>query len=87
MFIHEERDLQLGADAVGTGAEDRFFDAFEVEFKESAETSDAGQDSVRDRSGDVRFHEFHCLVTGGDVDSGCRVSVRFRIEHSSFPPE
>ena len=81
MFVHEECDLQFGADAVGTGTQDRLVDAVEVQFEQTAEPADAGQDAVRDRSGDVGLHEFDCFVAGRDVDTGSRVSFRLGIEH------
>ena len=65
----EERDLQLGADAVGAGHEHRLAKPAGLELEQPAERPDVRQDAGRKRRTRERADPPHRFVAGVDVDA------------------
>ena len=84
MFIHQEGDFQLGADAVGAGDQHRLLDAGEVKGDHPAEAADFVKRSGGFGAGDMGLHQFDRFVTGGDVDA--RRLVAFAVTFHQILP-
>ena len=78
VLVHEERQLEFRAHAVGAGDQDGLGDAGQVQLEQAAKAADVGQGSGGHGLGDVGLHEFYGLVPGGDVHPGGGVAVRSR---------
>ena len=86
VLVHEERQLQLGAHAVGAGHQHGLLHAVQVGGKHAAKAAQGAHDP-----GDVGgFHHgldaAHRLISGGDVHAGSGVGgrVRVRMIHESY---
>ena len=70
MLVQHKGDFELGADAVGAGNQYRMLNAGQVQRHHTAETADLIDTGRGLGSGDMGFHQFNRLVTGGNVDAG-----------------
>ena len=76
-----ERELELGADAVGARHQHRFL-VFLRHFKKGAESADAGQYTVAQRAFGEGLDIVDKLIAGVDVDTG--VTIGRRIESGAI---
>ena len=65
-----DRDLDLGADAVGGGDQDRILEAGALEVEQSAEAADLGVRARPRRGPHQRLDQLHHAVAGVDIDAG-----------------
>ena len=77
MNIHQEGDLELGADPVGGRDEDRMAVLTAFELEKAAEAADAGQQPGTRRLARKRLDQPHQAIRRGDIDSGFFVIHRF----------
>ena len=77
VLIHQKGELQLGADAVRTGDQNRLRDPGQIQSKKTAEAAHVGADAGGNGRGNVALHQLHGLVTGGDIHTGGSIGVRF----------
>ena len=75
MLIHQKRDLEFGADTVGTGYQHRLFDTGEIQFKHTAESANGVQYTGSDGPGHMLLHQFHGPVTSCNIHTGCFIAV------------
>ena len=68
--VRHERDLELGADAVGARHEHRLLERGGVELEQAAERSDVGQDAGRERGFGQTLDAADGFVARIDVDTG-----------------
>ncbi len=69
-----DRDLDLGADAVGGGHQDRIGKAGGLEVEQAAKAADFGAGAWARRQAHQRLDQFHHAVAGIDIDAGRRVA-------------
>ena len=69
MLVHEEGNLQLGADAVGTRNQHRTADALQIQFEEAAKSADTRQHAGDGGAGHMALHQLHRTVARGDIDA------------------
>ncbi len=86
MFIHQECQLELGADSVGARTENRMRHPCEIHLKQAAESTDPAEYPAGHRSCNMRFHQLHSLVSGGHIDACRFIGVGITILHLSLPP-
>ena len=72
-----DRDLDLGADAVGCGDKNRIGEAGCLEIEQAAEAADLGFCAGSCGSAHQRLDQFHHAVAGIDIDAGGRVARLF----------
>ncbi len=84
VLIHHERDLELGADAVGARDQHRLPVAVAVEAEQAAERSDFGEHAWREGAARQRPDPPDRLVARVDVDA-CRLVVAHDGQKSSLP--
>ena len=68
-----DRDLDLGADAVGGGDQHRILEARALEIEQSAEAADLGVGAGPRRRLHQRLDQLHHAVAGIDIDAGLRI--------------
>ena len=68
MLVRKKGELELGAHSVGAADEHGTLHSARIELEQTAEAAYIRADSCRHGSRDMRFHQFDCLVAGGDVD-------------------
>ena len=69
-------ELELGADAVGGGDEERVLEAARLEVEQAAEAADAAQEAGACRLGGERADRVHQRIAGIDIDAGVAVGQR-----------
>ena len=67
-----DRDLELGADAVGGGDQDRIAETRALEVEQAAEAADLGVRARPRGRAHQRLDQLHHAVAGIDVDAGPR---------------
>ena len=85
MLVHQECQLDLCTNTVGTADEYGLLHTGDIGNKESSETSDIRGAFRCFGPGDAALHELHCLVACGDVNTGCLVAFAETVVHG-FPP-
>src|SRR5262249_29384668 len=75
-------DLDLGADAVGRGDQDRVVEARGLEIEQAAEAADLGAGAGARGSAHQGLDQIHHAVSGIDIDAGVRVA---RLIHGNAP--
>jgi hypothetical protein len=68
--VRQEGDLELRADTVGAGDQDRVGQAGGVQAEEAAERTDLGEDARRERGARKALDAAHRLVAGVDIHPG-----------------
>ena len=68
-----DRDLDLGADAVGGGDQHRVLEARALEVEQPAEAADLGVRARPRRRLHQRLDQLHHAVAGIDIDAGLRI--------------
>ena len=81
MLVQEHGQLQLGADAVGAGDEDRVLVTGAVQLKQAAEAAQTADAVLVHGAGDILLHQFNGTITGGDIHTGCCVAFRIALFH------
>ena len=84
-----DRDLDLGADAVGRGDQDRVGEAGGFEIEQPAEAADFGAGAGARRGAHQGLDQIHHAVAGIDIDAGVRVARLIHESHqfgSRSPP-
>ena len=80
-----DRDLDLGADAVGGGDQDRVLEARGLEVEQPAKTADFGVGTGPRGGADHRLDEIDQTIAGIDIDARIRVSEPvFAVGHAKF---
>ena len=69
-----DRDLDLGAHAVGRGNQDRIGEAGGLEIEQAAKAADFGVGAGARRPAHQRLDQFHHAIAGIDIDAGGRVA-------------
>ena len=69
-------ELELGADAVGGGDEQRVLEAARLEVEQAAEAADAAQQAGARRPGRERADRAHQGIASIDIDAGVAVGER-----------
>ena len=81
-----DRDLDLGADAVGGGDQHRILEARRLEVEQAAEAADFGIRAGARGGADHRLDEIDQAIAGVDIDARIRVSEAvFAVGHAHFP--
>ena len=68
-----DRDLDLGADAVGGGDQHRVLEARALEVEQAAEAADLGIGARPRGRAHQRLDQLHHAVAGVDIDAGLRI--------------
>ncbi len=76
-----DRDLDLGADAVGRGDQDRVGETGGLEIEQAAKTADFGAGAGARRGAHQGLDQFHHAVAGIDIDAGVRVACLIHESH------
>ena len=76
-----DRDLDLGADAVGRGDQDRVGEASGLEIEQAAKAADFCASAGARRRAHQRLDQFHHAVAGIDIDTGGRVASLIHESH------
>ena len=80
-----DRDLDLGADAVGGGDQDRILEAGRLEVEQAAEAADFGIGAGARGGAHHRLDQVDQTVAGVDIDARIRVSEAvFAVGHARF---
>ena len=81
MLIQKKSQFQLGSHTVGTGNQHRFFHAGQIQFKQPAESADAGKAACGLSTGHMGFHQFHRLVSGSYIHACGLIAVAKALFH------
>ena len=81
MLVHQERQLQLGADAIGAGDQNRVLHSLYRRFKHAAEAADRTEYARNISAFDKRLHLFDSFITCGNIYTCCLVTFRTTINH------
>ena len=81
MLVHQERQLELGAHAVRAGDQNGVGHALELRAEQTAEAAERTHNALDVGALDHRLHQLDCLVTCGDVYTGCLVALRTALTH------
>ena len=73
MLVHQNRQLYLGAAAIGTGDQNGLFHTVDGKTKAAAEAAHIVQAAFVTGTGNMLFHQFHRSVASGDVYAGSGV--------------
>jgi len=80
-----DRDLDLGADAIGGGHQNRILEARGLQVEQSAKAADFGVGAGPGGGADHRLDEIDQTIAGIDVDARIRVSEPvFAVGHAQF---
>ena len=69
-----DRNLDLGANAIGRGDQNRILEAGRLQVEQSAETADFGLSAGSRRGADHRLDEIDQAIAGVDIDARIRIS-------------
>jgi len=76
-----DRDLDLGAHAIGGGDQDGIGETGGLEIEQAAEAADLGVCARASRPAHERLDQFHHAVAGIDIDTGGRVACLIHLSH------
>ena len=79
MFVHQNRQLHLGAAAVGAGDQHRLLHTCNGKTKAAAEATHIVQAAFIFGAGDVLFHQFNSAIAGNNVNAGGSVAGRLGV--------
>ena len=83
-----DRDLELGADAVGGGDQNRILEARRLEVEQPAETADLGVGAGAGGGAHHRLDQIDQTIAGVDIDARIRVSEPvFAVDHGLVPDD
>ena len=73
MFVHEERDLEFGPDAVGARHEHRILVAIRLESEQASEAAQIGHHFRAKGRPHMRLDPLDEFIAGIDIDSGITI--------------
>ena len=82
VLVHQERQLELGADAIRTGNEDRILHAIEIRTEQAAEAAERTHNALGKGAFYHRLHQLDRFVACGNVNAGSLVAFRTAYTHS-----
>ena len=81
VLVHQERQLELGADAIRTGNEDRILHAIEIRAEQAAEAAERTHNALGKGAFYHRLHQLDRFVACGNVNAGSLVAFRTAYTH------
>ena len=75
MPVHQEGQAQLRPHTVGAGNQHRLLVALQIQSKQPAEAADVIQAALVFGAGNVRLHQLHRPVSGGNVHTGRLIAL------------
>ena len=85
VLVQEHGDFQLGANAVGAGNQHRLLHAGQIGSEQASEPADARHHPGDYRALDMLLHQFHRLVSRGDVHARGLIAVAVTFHPFSTP--